>query len=104
MTKIPLQRFHPSPNSETINRRIDPKKLTLQISPNARAYRSLSDTCKGEGLDAYLSYTKQAAPNKRKPSTVLVTPIRLRQIEITGFFILLICPPKPECLAVCISL
>jgi|GEM_PF-3064252 hypothetical protein len=40
----------------------------LQISPNARACRSLSSTCKLEGFDAYLTYTKQAAANNRKPA------------------------------------
>jgi hypothetical protein len=87
LTKIPLQRLHPSPDSETINRRIDPKKLTLQISPNARACRSLSSTYKLERFDAYLRYTKQAAANRREPRTVLIAPILLLQIEITGFFI-----------------
>jgi hypothetical protein len=30
---------------------------------------------------------KRAAANKRKPSTVLITPILRLQIEIPGFFI-----------------
>ena len=87
LTKSPLQRLHPSPNGETINRRGDPKKLTFQISPNPRACRSLSSTCKLEGFDAYLTYKKQAAANKRKPSAVLIAPTLRLHIEMLGFFI-----------------